>query len=126
MKPVYELHVRSHFSAAHCLVGYEGDCSRVHGHNWVVDVFVKCGQLNDIGIGIDFREVKKAVEDVLLRLDHMNLNDLEPFRKANPTSENVARFLYQEIGKVINASAVQISRVKVSETPGAGALYWEE
>jgi len=123
---VFEIYVQTHFSAAHALNGYDGDCARVHGHNWIIDVFVRCAKLNDIGIGIDFRDIKKSVKDVLKNLDHFNLNDLPAFQDINPTSENIARFLYRKLSLQINNDTVTVSKVKVSETPGAGAFYWEE
>ena len=126
MAGVFEVYVQAHFSAAHALRGYPGDCSRTHGHNWIIDVFVKCKKLNEIGIGVDFRDIKKGVRDVLKGLDHFNLNELPPFNEDNPTSENIARFLYIQLGKRLNSDVVQVSKIKVSETPGAGAFYWEE
>ncbi|MCG6877987.1 MAG: 6-carboxytetrahydropterin synthase QueD [Deltaproteobacteria bacterium] len=123
---VFEIYVQTHFSAAHALNGYPGDCARVHGHNWIIDVFVRCKKLDDIGIGIDFRDIKKSVKNVLKSLDHFNLNDLPAFQNMNPTSENIARFLYRELGLQLNSDTVTVSKVKVSETPGAGAFYWEE
>ena len=126
MPGIFEVYVKSHFSAAHSLEGYPGDCAHIHGHNWMVEVFVKCAQLDEIGIGIDFREIKQAVKEVIQGLDHFNLNDLPAFKEVNPTSENIAKFLYQELGKQLNSDGVKVSKVKVSETPGAGAFYWEE
>ena len=126
MPGIFEVYVKTHFSAAHSLTGYEGDCARVHGHNWIIEVFVRCKELNKIGIGIDFRDVKEGVKQVLEGLDHFNLNELPAFKALNPTSENIARFLYLELAKKINSNAAKVSRVKVSETPGAGASYWEE
>jgi len=126
MSGVFEVYVQAHFSAAHALRGYPGDCSRTHGHNWIIDVFVKCKKLNEIGIGVDFRDIKKGVKDVLKGLDHFNLNELPPFNEDNPTSENIARFLYIQLGERLNSDVVKVSKIKVSETPGAGAFYWEE
>jgi len=126
MAGIFEVYIKTHFSAAHRLEGYPGDCARAHGHNWIVEAYVQCKELNDIGIGIDFRDIKTAVKEVLFGLDHFDLNELEPFRTVNPSSENIAKFLYQELSKKINRHAVRVSKVKVSETPGAGAFYWEE
>ena len=126
MAGVFEVYVQAHFSAAHALRGYPGDCSRTHGHNWIIDVFVKCKKLNEIGIGVDFRDIKKGVKDVLKGLDHFNLNEVPPFNEDNPTSENIAKFLYIQLGKRLNSDVVKVSKIKVSETPGAGAFYWEE
>ena len=126
MTEVFEIYVQTHFSAAHALDGYPGDCARLHGHNWIIDVFVRCKELNDIGIGLDFREIKERVKGVLKNLDHFNLNELPAFQDVNPTSENIARFLYRELSRQLNTESIAVSRIKVSETPGAGAYYWEE
>ena len=126
MVDVFEVYVKTHFSAAHSLRGYPGDCARTHGHNWIIEAFVKCRELDQIGIGIDFRDIKQSIRDVLADLDHFNLNDLPAFENVNPTSENIARFLYRELSGKLNSDVVKVSKVKVSETPGAGAFYWEE
>jgi 6-pyruvoyltetrahydropterin/6-carboxytetrahydropterin synthase len=126
MAGTYELFVKTDFSAAHCLKGYEGNCSRVHGHNWTVTLFLKCGELDEIGIGVDFRKIKTELAAIIGRLDHKNLNDLEPFRDRNPTSENIARFVYREAAKKINSGSIRVSRVTVSETGSTGATYWED
>ena len=126
MAGIFEVYVKSHFSAAHSLRGYPGDCARIHGHNWLVEVFVKCTELDSIGIGIDFRDIRAAVKEVLARLDHSDLNELPLFREENPSSENIAKFIYKELSLRLNTQTVRVSRVKVSETPGAGAFYWEE
>ena len=126
MPGIYELYIKTHFSAAHQLIGYPGDCAKIHGHNWIIEVFVKCKELNDIGIGIDFREIKQAVKGVVKDLDHTNLSELPFFENKNPSSEIIAKYLYREIGAELNSKTVKISKIKVSETPGAGAFYWEE
>ncbi len=126
MPGIFEVYVKTHFSAAHALKGYPGDCARLHGHNWIIEAFVRCKELDDIGIGIDFRDIKQSVKDVLQGLDHFNLNELPAFQNENPTSENIAKFIFKELAKQLNSKAVNVSRVKVSETPGAGAFYWEE
>ncbi len=126
MPGVFEIYVKTHFSAAHALNGYQGDCSRLHGHNWMIEVYVRCKALDDIGIGIDFRDIKRSVKEVLNELDHFNLNELPAFKDLNPTSENIAKYLYKEIGKKFNSEIVSVSKVRVCETPGAGAFYWEE
>lgn len=126
MPGTYELFVTAEFSAAHCLRGYEGNCSRVHGHNWTVTIFLTCGELDKIGIGIDFRKVKSELADIIGRLDHKDLNSLGPFRDTNPTSENIARFIYREAAGKINSGPVRVARVTVSETGNTGATYWED
>ncbi|MCX5846449.1 MAG: 6-carboxytetrahydropterin synthase QueD [Deltaproteobacteria bacterium] len=126
MPGVFEICVETHFSAAHSLIGYQGNCAQIHGHNWIVEVFVRCRELNDIGIGIDFRDVRQAIKDLIKDLDHSYLNEYPEFKNTNPSSENIAKFLYRELGGKINSDNVKISKVKVSETRGAGAYYWEE
>ncbi|MGC9977398.1 MAG: 6-carboxytetrahydropterin synthase QueD, partial [Syntrophales bacterium] len=96
MPEVFEISVTTEFSAAHALEGYPGDCAQVHGHNWTVEVFVRCRELNAMGIGIDFREVKQAVRESIENLDHSYLNEHPSFTKLNPSSENIAKFLYKE------------------------------
>jgi len=126
MPGIFEIYVKTDFAAAHSLRGYPGDCAQIHGHNWDVEVFVRCSELDEIGIGIDFRDIKQIVNEILEDLDHSNLNDLPAFKDMNPTSENIARFLYKKISKKLNTDEVKVSRVTVSETPNAGASYREE
>ena len=126
MPGIFEVYIETHFSAAHALKGYPGDCARLHGHNWIIQVYVRCRELDDIGIGIDFRVIKENVKDVLQGLDHFNMNELPAFQEDNPTSENIAKYLYRKLSKRIDSDKVKVSKVKVSETPNAGAFYWEE
>ena len=123
---VYELYVQTQFSAAHSLRGYPGNCANMHGHNWAVEVLVRCTKLNDIGIGIDFRDIKQAVKDIVKELDHKILSDLPAFKSENPTSENISRIIYKELSKKLNFDSAKVSKVKVSETESAGSYYWEE
>ena len=126
MPGVFEICVEAQFSAAHSLSGYQGNCAQLHGHNWIVEVFVKCLELNNIGIGIDFRDIRQAIKNIINDLDHSCLNEHPEFKDTNPSSENIARFLYRQLGDKINSVNVKVSKVKVSETRSAGAYYWEE
>jgi len=126
MPGAFEICVKTHFSAAHSLKGYPGDCARIHGHNWTTEAFVKCKKLDKIGIGVDFRDVKNSLKNLLQGFDQSNLNDLPAFRDVNPTSENIAKFLYKELSKKLNSDLVKVSKIRVSETPDVGAFYWEE
>lgn len=126
MPGVFELYIETHFSAAHALKDYPGDCARLHGHNWIVRVHVRCHQLNDIGIGMDFRVIKEDVRLVLQELDHVHINELPAFSGINPTSENIAKYLFGELSRRINTDNIRVSKIKVSETPNAGVFYWEE
>ena len=123
---VYELSVESRFAAAHKLRGYAGDCERLHGHNWRVQVRVGSNQLDESGMVMDFRELKGAIEEVVRRLDHRYLNDdLEEFRRLNPTTENVARWIFVEISGRLPPK-VGMRSVKVWESDGAACAYHAE
>lgn len=133
MKRNYELSVSAEFCAAHRLNGYPGNCRNTHGHNWGVTVSVLATQLDSLGMGMDFREIKALVKDALSTLDHAFLNDLAPFAQQNPTAENIARHLYGELNRLLaeqkgatSGVALRVSRVHIAETPGAGVTYWEE
>ena len=125
MPGVYEIYLKDHFAAAHALKGYDGNCSNMHGHNWIIETYIQCTKLNKLGIGVDFRDVKGIVKDVLSKLDHTTLNDVEEFCNINPTSENIARFLYTELSKRLNTEHIKVSKVMVFESPGCGSSYQE-
>jgi len=125
MPGVYEIYVKDHFAAAHALRGYDGNCSNMHGHNWIVEAYIQCTKLNKLGIGIDFRDVKRIVKDVLSKLDHTTLNDVAEFGHINPTSENLAKFIYSELGRRLNSDTIQVKKVMVFESPGCGSSYQE-
>ena len=123
---MYEIRVRTTFSGAHHLRDYGGKCENIHGHNWIVEVFIACQNLNKIGLGMDFIEVKKKLAEVIEKLDHKDLNKLTFFKKKNPSAENIAYFIYQELKNKINSSVVKLSKVVVKESENSGVGYWEE
>ncbi len=123
---MYELMVESSFAAAHQLRNYEGNCENLHGHNWRVQLTVCTGQLNNIGLGIDFKLLKKVLGTYLDELDHTNLNQLPPFSQENPSSENIARWLYQKLSQDENLQGVKVLRVTVWESEHACASYYQE
>lgn len=94
---MYSLRVEGSFSSAHNLRGYKGKCEDLHGHNWRIEVVVKSEELNNIGIVVDFKELKKKLKAVLEEMDHKYLNKLAYFKKINPTSENIAKYIYQKL-----------------------------
>ncbi len=94
---MYILTVEDHFSSAHQLKGYKGKCENLHGHNWKIVLSVKGSMLNDIGILIDFNDMKNALRSVIQDLDHRNLNDLDYFSENNPSSENIARYIAEKL-----------------------------
>lgn len=126
MAAKYTLKVLTEFASAHTLRNYPGACSRMHGHNWKVELEIQASALNDIGIAIDFKAMKQAANDVCDRLDHQYLNDLEPFNKINPTAENIAAYLYAEISRLINDDTVKVSTLTLWETDRACVRYTEE
>ncbi len=123
---MYELTVRTRFAAAHSLRGYQGECENIHGHTWQVDVTVKAGQLNDIGLGIDFRELKAKLQSIVRRYDHTCLNDLEEFQNQNPSSEILAREIFHALSRELSSLPLKVTRVRVWESPDAAAAYVEE
>lgn len=121
---MYELTVSAHFSAAHRLDGHPGECARLHGHNWKVEVEVQAEELKSLGMAIDFRQLKEALGQVLTQLDHRYLNDISSFANQNPTSEILAAYIYHELEKSLEG--VKLSRVRVWESETASVAYQTE
>ncbi len=126
MPPRYTLKILTDFAAAHLLRGYPGACSRLHGHNWKVEVEVVATALDAIGMGVDFKVIKAATRDVIERLDHYNLNEIAPFDTINPTAENIAAFLYGELSKALNTDTVTVRAITLWETDRACVTYTED
>lgn len=122
---MFELDIRREFSAAHSLRGYNGNCSNLHGHNWVVQIFIRSEKLDDVGIAMDFKILKKELDIILEGLDHKNLNEHPAFREKNPTSENLAMFIFRELSSKINTENICVSKVRVCESANSGASYFE-
>jgi len=120
---VYEISVEKHFDAAHFLRGYQGKCEALHGHRFRVVVRVSASKLDDIGIAYDFVELKQHLNDILSRFDHTCLNDVPPFDKINPSSENIAATIYSELQRKLAGAPVSISGIEVWESPQAGIAY---
>lgn len=123
---MYAVRVQSHFSAAHNLRGYRGRCERLHGHNWQVEVQLSARQLNKTAMVCDFKEVKQKLAKVLRPLDHAYLNKLPFFKKNNPTSEQIAEYIYHNLKKLIKGKAVSLSSVSVWETKDSRAIFSAE
>jgi 6-pyruvoyltetrahydropterin/6-carboxytetrahydropterin synthase len=122
---MFEVFVRTQFSAAHRLKEYAGNCARWHGHNWDVRVTLGAEDLDRLGLAVDFRELKQALKQLLDELDHSDLNEYPPFAGMNPSCEVIARHLYKELAKHFSGNTVRVLRVQVCETPNAGAVYYE-
>jgi 6-pyruvoyltetrahydropterin/6-carboxytetrahydropterin synthase len=122
---MYEISIQTSFSAAHRLRNYQGDCESLHGHNWKVLVTAQSEKLNDIGLAIDFKTLKKITNEAIDCLDHAFLNDIEPFCEINPSSENIARVLFEKIKTSLAAFDISLSKVSVWESENAWASYFE-
>ncbi len=126
MSPRYTLKVVSDFAAAHALRDYPGDCRKLHGHNWKVEVEASASELDELGMAIDFKEIKRHTKKVTDELDHQYLNDIPPFDTVNPTAENMAAYIYRRLGEELNNPRVRISAVTLWETERACVRYSEE
>jgi len=124
VSPRFELSITTHFSAAHQLRDYPGDCARLHGHNWHVTLYIECTELDELGLGIDYKIMKTELKQALEPWDHYNLNDVAPFDQINPSSENVARELYNEMSRRLDNERLRVSRIDISETCTAKVTYW--
>ena len=122
---MYELMVESKFSAAHQLRGYQGQCEKLHGHNWRVTAAVTAERLDEQGLAIDFLLLKKALREILDQLEHTFLNDISPFTQINPSSENLAKWIYDNMMKKINDDNIEVASVTVWESDTASASYFE-
>ncbi|MCS6874340.1 MAG: 6-carboxytetrahydropterin synthase QueD [Pyrinomonadaceae bacterium] len=116
--------IEREFSSAHQLRGYKGKCENLHGHNYKVEIYARGRELNDIGLLIDFGDLKKAADEVVKYLDHRNLNELSPFdEELNPSAENIARFILEYVASRIDDPRVQVYKVRCYETPTSIATY---
>ncbi|MBM4274478.1 MAG: 6-carboxytetrahydropterin synthase QueD [Deltaproteobacteria bacterium] len=123
---MYELKVITQFSAAHRLENFYGKCEALHGHNWKVEVFLQGDRLDDAGLLLDFGVVKSQARQVLEEIDHKYLNELPAFQRQNPSSENLARYLFERLAATLNRPGAQVSRVNVWESDTSCASYYED
>lgn len=115
------------FDAAHALRGYNGNCERLHGHRWEVAVCVEGPEVNDLGMLVDFRAIKAAAQAATADYDHNTLNDVPPYDMINPSTEHIARTIFQALRGNLAASApaARLAFVQVWESPTSWAKYWE-
>ena len=118
---MFEIKVKTDFSAAHNLRNYEGKCEKLHGHNWIVEAAFRYKKVDENGLAVDFRIAKEALKNAVENLDHSYLNELEFFKKTNPTSESIAKFIYDSVKKKIG----DICSVAVWENEKSCAVYSE-
>jgi 6-pyruvoyltetrahydropterin/6-carboxytetrahydropterin synthase len=121
---MFKIRIRDSFSSAHMLRGYQGDCERLHGHNYRIEVTICSHGLNEIGILADFRDIKQALKDCLKPLDHRLLNDLPEFNSDNPSAENIARLIFLKLKPLIKEPA-NIFEVEVWENDSCSAVFSE-
>jgi 6-pyruvoyltetrahydropterin/6-carboxytetrahydropterin synthase len=120
---MYEITIIKSFSAAHMLADIGGKCEELHGHNFKVEVTVAAPHLNSAGILIDFRDIKKFLNEILYNLDHNYLNELSFFNKTNPSSENIAQYICREMASKTERANVSIARVTIWESENAAVTY---
>jgi len=121
---MFELKVIESFAAAHRLSMVTEKCENLHGHNWKVELYVKAEELNNAGVVEDFGVIKKYLREIMSYLDHSFLNELEPFKSINASSENIAKFIADEMDQKIGNNKISVSRVIVWESDNAAATYY--
>jgi len=127
MSAKFEIAARVHFDAAHMLPGYPGPCARLHGHRWKVEAAVSGEELDGCGMLVDFLEIRSWLQEIVGPLDHRCLNEVPPFDRIPPTSENLARFVFRALKERLDAEGreVRLEWVGVSESPETGVVYRE-
>ncbi len=122
---MFEVIATTGFSAAHRLKYLDGKFENLHGHNWTATVTVSARDVNAMGVGIDFIELKKETEGLLSKLDYQTINDIPPFDQENPSAENIARWVYKELSLKLNTDGIKVKQVEIREMPDCGAIYFE-
>ena len=123
LSAMYELTITDSFSSAHFLRNYQGPCEKLHGHTWKLEITVRSTELNDLGLVIDFQDLKAKLKEFLQHLDHVCLNDLSAFGTNNPSTENLAKYIYQEFSK--QCHPLELKSVRVWESENASVTYYE-
>ncbi len=120
---MYEITVEKHFDSAHYLRGYKGKCENVHGHRYTVRVKIKAAKLSEIGLAYDFTDIKRYLSEIMAKFDHTLLNEIPPFDRINPSAENIAATIYNELKVKLSEESVTITAVEAWETPQQGVIY---
>ena len=121
---MFDIFIETHFSAGHHLRDYPGNCEKPHGHNWSVKVTVRATELDSLGMGIDFRTVKNAVKKVMDEIDHCDLNSHSAFQDRNPSSENIAVYIFETLQGDLHSDRYDLFSVQVGETPQTSVIYY--
>lgn len=120
----FEVMIERNFSSAHQLRGYKGKCENLHGHNYKIEIYARGRELDNIGLLVDFGELKTAADEVVQYLDHRNINELAPFdEELNPSAENLARYILERVSASVGDDRVQVYKVRCFETPTSVATY---
>lgn len=117
---MFELKAQMYFSAAHHLLNYNGKCENMHGHNWLVEAYVSGEELDKSNILVDYKVIKSNLKEILDYLDHKDINELPEFKEISPSSEVLAKFIYEKMKERIPLT----SKVSVWETPTSCASYF--
>ena len=121
---MFEVTIEETFAAGHALRNYRGKCENVHGHNYRCQVTLEGAELDHIGLLVDFVELKRVVHGVLDRMDHQWLNEFPPFDVLNPSAENMARYIYEQVSEGLKTrEGVRVGLVRLWETDTANATY---
>ncbi|MEO8433675.1 MAG: 6-carboxytetrahydropterin synthase QueD [Pyrinomonadaceae bacterium] len=123
MAGTFEVMIERNFSSAHQLRGYKGKCENLHGHNYRIEIYARGRELDNIGLLVDFVELKSAADEVVSYLDHRNINELQPFVELQPSAENLAKYILERVSSRINDDRVQIYKVRCFETPTSVATF---
>ena len=124
MAGTFEVMIERNFSSAHQLRGYKGKCENLHGHNYKIEIFARGRELDNIGLLVDFGELKEAADEIVQYLDHRNINELPPFDvELNPSAENLARYILERVASRVGDARVQVFKVRCYETPTSVATY---
>lgn len=119
---MFELAIKAEFAASHSLRGHKGKCKELHGHTWKVELVLEKSDLDEIGMLVDFTVIKEQFKNFLSRIDHVHLNDVPPFDVVNPTTENLAKHIFQECEKLWQP--IRVKRVTVWESDKASVTYF--
>lgn len=120
---MFEITVEKTIACAHYLRGYDGDCARLHGHNYTIRVCLRGARLNDADMLADFGDVKRALLPIFARYDHQTLNDLPAFADINPSTEAFAKVIADELA-AHDFGMAELHSVQVQETPTQWATYY--
>lgn len=120
---MYLLNVTDSFTAGHRLCGYDGACANLHGHNWKVRVGIACDKLDEIGMALDYGIIKGVLRNILDQFDHQYLNDLPLLGGMNPTSENLARIIFEMMATGLREYDAEVREVEIFESERSSVIY---